>query len=139
MVGYKSVGAQSKLFRKSEFLSYEQDASTNVIIVHCFLHQFALCGEMLPPTLLLRLNQGVNIINFVKISALNTRLFNLPCEELALDCTNLLDDAETRWLSRGNVTKRVFELKTELLLQSTSDIRDPPGPAQSVSYNRILL
>ena len=67
---------------------------------------------MLPPELLSCLQQ---IVNFVKTSALNTRLFAKLCADLGSDHKCLLFYIEVRWLSRGNMTGRVFELRNELL------------------------
>ena len=71
---------------------------------------------MLPPKLLSSLNQIIKIVNVVKTLALNTRLFKLICEDLGSDHTCLLYHTEVRWLSRGNITKRLFELRDELLV-----------------------
>ena len=57
----------------------------------------------------------MEIINFVKASALNTRFFKQLCEDLGSEHTSLYH-TEVRWLSRGNATKRLFEMKNEMLL-----------------------
>ena len=62
------------------------------------------------------LKQVVKIINFVKASALNTQFFKQLCEHLGSEHTSLLYHIEVRWLSRGNATKRLFEMKNEMLL-----------------------
>ena len=71
---------------------------------------------MLSAQLLACLKQVVKIINFVKASALNTRLFKQLCENLGSEHTNLLYYIEARWLSHGNATKRLFKMKNEMLL-----------------------
>ena len=55
------------------------------------------------------------MVNFVKTSALNTRLFKRLCEDLTSDFNCLLYYTEVRWLSKGNTTRRLFELRDELL------------------------
>ena len=55
------------------------------------------------------------MVNNVKGSALNSRLFKILCEDLGADHSVLLFHSNVRWLSRGNVTKRVYELRKELL------------------------
>ena len=72
------------------------------------LYRFALCAKVLPPELLSCLQQIVKIVNFVKTSALNTRLFARLCADLGSDHTCLLFHTEVRWLSRGNMTRRVL-------------------------------
>jgi len=56
------------------------------------------------------------MVNFVKTSVLHTRMFKLICEDLGSDHNYLLYHIEVRWLSRGNITKRLFQLRDELLV-----------------------
>ena len=64
------------------------------------------------------LYQSVKIINYIKSRALNTRLLKALCNEIDSDHQNLLFHSEVRWLSRGQVLKRLYELrkKVELFL-----------------------
>ena len=55
------------------------------------------------------------MVNNVKGSALNSRLFKILCEDLGADHSVLLFHSNVRWLFRGNVTKRVYEFRKELL------------------------
>jgi len=50
----------------------------------------------------------------VKSSATYTRLFRKLCEDMESDHKNLLYFTKVRWLSKGNVLSRVFELRDEL-------------------------
>jgi len=54
--------------------------------------------------------QSVKIINYIKTSALNTRLLKALCSEMGFDHQNLLFHSEVHWLSRGEVLKRIYEL-----------------------------
>ena len=56
------------------------------------------------------------MVNFVKRGALNSRLFKQLCNDMNTDHHVLLFHTNTRWLSRENVTKRVFELRDKLKL-----------------------
>lgn len=116
LVGCTTDGAPSMLGRKSGFQAYVKDKSPKVTLVHCFIHRFALCAKVMPPELLAYLNRIIKLVNFVKASALNTRLFARLCEDLGSDHKCLLYHTEVRWLSRGNMTRRVFELRNELLV-----------------------
>ena len=60
------------------------------------------------------LDDVIKVVNMIMSSALNTRLFRLFCQDLDSEHQNLLYYTEVRWLSRGNVVKRVYELKTEI-------------------------
>ena len=76
LVGCTTDGAPSMLGCKFRFQSYVKAVSPNITSVHCFIHRFALCTKVLPAQLLACLKQVVNIINFVKASALNTRFLS---------------------------------------------------------------
>ena len=60
------------------------------------------------------LSQVIKLVNTVKSSALNTRLFRRFCKQMDADHYDLLYHTEVRWLSKGNVLKRVFTLRNEL-------------------------
>ena len=103
------------LGRKSGFQSYVKSVSPEIVFTHCFIHRFSLCAKVLHPELLSCLQQIVKIVNFVKSLALNTRIFANFCADLGSDHKYLLFYTEVRWLSRGIMTRRVFELRNELL------------------------
>ena len=107
LVGCTTDGAPAMLGRKSGFQSYVK-AVSQIIFTHSFIHIFALCAKVLPPELLSCLQKIVKIVNFVKTSALNTRLFANLCADLGSDHKCLLFYIEVRWLSRGNMTKKGF-------------------------------
>ena len=54
------------------------------------------------------------MVNFIKKSALNTRVFRILCQELNSNHKDLLYYTAVRWLSKGNVIARVYELMDEL-------------------------
>jgi len=71
------------------------------------------------------LSQSVKIINYIKNSVLNTRLLKALCDEMGFDHQNLLFHSEVRWLSRGEVLKRLYELRNEVelfLIDKKSDL-----------------
>ena len=115
MVGCTTDSAPAMFGRKSGFQSYVKAVSPEIIFTHFFVHRFALCAKVLPPELLSCLQQIVKIVNFVKTSSLNTRLFANLCADLGSDHKCLLSYTEVRWLPRGNMTRRVFELRNVLL------------------------
>uniref|UniRef100_A0A665TDI7 HAT C-terminal dimerisation domain-containing protein n=1 Tax=Echeneis naucrates TaxID=173247 RepID=A0A665TDI7_ECHNA len=57
---------------------------------------------------------SVKTINFIKKNALNSRCFTKLCEDIEADHIQLLYHSEVRWLSRGLVLKRLFELRNEV-------------------------
>ncbi|XP_067129659.1 SCAN domain-containing protein 3-like [Centruroides vittatus] len=81
--------------------------------VHCFLHKEALMAKSLPDELLSVLQEVVKIVNYIKSRPLNSRLFNAVWQEMGGDHQSLLFHTEVRWLSRGKVLSRIYELKNE--------------------------
>ena len=83
--------------------------------LHCMIHWFALSCKVLPAEFFDVLSLVIKMVNNVKGSALNNKLFKILCEDLGADHSVLLFYSNVHWLSRGNVTKRVYELCKELL------------------------
>ncbi|XP_003369152.1 zinc finger protein, partial [Trichinella spiralis] len=71
----------------------------------------ALVAKTLPDDLREDLNFSVEVVNYVKSSALNTRLFASLCESLNADHMALLYHTEVCWLSKGNMLGRIYELR----------------------------
>ena len=58
----------------------------------------------------------IKTVNFIKSSALNTRLFRKLCEDMTATHKTLLFYTQVSWLSKGNVLKRVLILLPEIKL-----------------------
>lgn len=101
---------------KSGFKTRVKAINSKVKHMHCMIHRQALAAKTLPSELKEVLDDTVKMVNFVKLSDLISRLFKLLCSDLDSVHETLLYHTEVRWLSRGNVVKRVFELKDELKL-----------------------
>ena len=104
-------GAPAMLGRQSGFRGKVAESNPKTRHLHCMLHRYALASKTLPPGLRLVLDDVVHMVNSIKSSGLNTRLFSLLCQELGSDQEVLLFHTEVRWLSRGNVVTRVQSLK----------------------------
>ena len=61
------------------------------------------------------LSSCVKIVNFFKTRPLCARTFAKLCVEMGAEHKNMLLHSEVRWLSRGRVLQRIFELRNELL------------------------
>ena len=60
------------------------------------------------------LDEMIQIVEFIKAGALNSRFFKKLFMDLDSEHLVLLYHTQTRWLSKGNVIRRFFELKDEL-------------------------
>ena len=91
------------------------EVAPHVKFLHCMIHRFALSCKVLPAELFDVLSLVIKMVNNVKGSALYSGLFKILCEDLGADYSVLLFHSNVRWLPRGNVTKRVYELRKGLL------------------------
>ncbi|CAH2015407.1 unnamed protein product [Acanthoscelides obtectus] len=64
---------------------------------------------------LMTLDSAIRIVNYIKSSALNSRLFYF-CVDLDSDHKVLVFHTEIRWLSKGNMLARLYELKEDVIL-----------------------
>ena len=103
------------LGQKSGFRARVIEVAHHVIFLHCMIHRFALSCKVLPPKLFDVLSLVIKMVNNVKGSAPNSRLFKILCEVLIANHSVLLFHSNVRPLSRGSVTKRVNELCKEFL------------------------
>ncbi|XP_025201805.1 protein ZBED8-like [Melanaphis sacchari] len=86
----------------------------DIVITHCFLHRHALASRTLPTDLKEIMMTAVKVVNFIRSRALHHRLFKVLCQEMGAEHEVLLYYTEVRWLSRGQVLKRLFELRDEI-------------------------
>jgi hypothetical protein len=56
----------------------------------------------------------IQAVNFIKSSALSSRIFTKLCFEINAESTQLLLHTEVRWLFKGKVLKRMYDLHEEL-------------------------
>ncbi|XP_076034822.1 protein FAM200A-like [Oratosquilla oratoria] len=60
------------------------------------------------------LNVAIKIVNFVKAGALKSRLFKVLCKDMESEHESLLFHTKVRWLSKGNMLGRLYELREEV-------------------------
>ena len=103
------------------------------------IHRQALASKTLPPELQDTLNIIIKTVNFVKGSALNTRLFKKLCQDMDAAHEALLFHTAVCWLSKGNVVQRVFELKEEIVFFLTTQKKQDLLSAWSADGFNIRL
>jgi hypothetical protein len=92
------------------FVSRVKQDFPRVGSTHCFIYPEALMAKTIPPELKSVLDSVVKMVNFVK-----SRLLRQMCHEAGSRHDTLVLHIDIRWLSKGKVLARFFELKNELL------------------------
>lgn len=93
------------------------------IAIHCLIHQQALCSKSLKWDSVMKI--VVTCINFIRAHALNHRQFQEFLSELNVEHEDVLYHTEVRWLSRGRVLKRFYDLLphiTAFLLSKNKEV-----------------
>ena len=117
---------------------------------HCIIHCEALAvkpfatenvGSATKSELKTVLDNEIKIVNCVRAGGKGKtiRMFQKFCEELKVEYKTLLLHSEVRWLSRGKLLNRVFQLKEEILaffttqgVEKSSLFSDPTWIAKCV-------
>lgn len=106
-------GAGALTGSKKDFKVKVLEVSSNIMFNHCMIHREALVFKELQPDVNKVLINAMSVIHFIKSKSLNSRLFTILCNEMGSDHKKLLLHTEVRWLSRGKILSRLFELKDE--------------------------
>ena len=113
-VGLCSDGAAAMIGERSGVITRIKQLAPECASTHCFIHRESLATKKLSTKLNDVLCEVVKIVNYIKGSAFNSRLFALLCDDMQADHRQLLFHSSVRWLSRGKVLSRVYELRNEL-------------------------
>lgn len=73
----------------------------------------------------------VKVVKYVKAQPMNSRLLSVLCGEMGSEHAQLLLHTEVRWLLRGKVLTRLFELHSEVSHLTLS----PESPQTSTLVN----
>ena len=120
-----SVGCIARIKNRAK----QDNAESDIISYHCIIHQQALCSKILSMDSVVKC--VVKIINFIKAKGLNHRQFKTLLEDLDSDYADVRLHTEVRWLSRGFMLARFYELLDEISLfmelkgEDTSNLKDP--------------
>ena len=115
-VGVCTDGAASMTgYRSGVVAKIKEVAHKEMLFTHCIIHRehSRKASKKLSPDLKNVLTNALKIVNAIKSRPLNSRLFQALCESMDSQHDHLLLHAEVRWLSRGRVLSRLFELREE--------------------------
>jgi len=115
-VGICTDGAPPMTGCLKGFAALVKEVNPNVVCTHCFLHREALVAKTIGDDLKEVLEAVVKMVNFIKQRPLKSRIFAKICESMDSAHVGLILHTEVRWLSRGRVLSRCYELREELLL-----------------------
>ena len=114
LCGICTDGAPAMLGSHSGFQKKIKELAPQAKGTHCVIHRYALATKTVPAFLQNVLNSVIKIVNYIKSSSLNTRLFKQLCKDMNSSHEVLLFSTSVRWLSKRNFLSRVFEMKNEI-------------------------
>ncbi|XP_063785805.1 zinc finger BED domain-containing protein 5-like [Pseudophryne corroboree] len=114
-------GAPSMSGRVKGFVALAKQKNPAIVFTHCFLHREALISKSVVPELQKVLDETIKMVNYIKSRPLKSRLFSVLCSAMDAAHTQLLLHTDVRWLSRGRVLSRFYELREELIIFFTSE------------------
>ncbi|KAM3838284.1 general transcription factor II-I repeat domain-containing protein 2A-like [Diretmus argenteus] len=117
LAGITTDGAPSMTGRKNGLVAHvqrklEEEGVEEAIALHCIIHQQALACKCLKFQHVMSV--VVKCINRIRSKGLKHRQFRAFLEEIESAYEDVLYFTEVRWLSRGTVLKRFFELRKEV-------------------------
>uniref|UniRef100_A0A8C6SUE5 HAT C-terminal dimerisation domain-containing protein n=1 Tax=Neogobius melanostomus TaxID=47308 RepID=A0A8C6SUE5_9GOBI len=107
-------GAAAMQGSRKGFKACVLEVAPHVKFLHCMIHREALASKCLEPELRNVFQTSVKMVNFIKARPVQSRLFAQLCHEMGSEHEALLFHTEVRWLSRGKVLTRLFELREEV-------------------------
>ena len=137
-ISISTDGAAAMTGKRSGFITCVQEKNHRVVGIHCIIHREALASKSMQGHLNCVFLTAVKIVNFIKARALNSRLFTTPCEEMGAEHTQLFLHTEVRWLSRGRVFTRLFELREELQIFLEGTKSELPKSVKNLEFVSLL-
>ena len=101
---------------KSVFCANVAKIAPHVQFTQCMLHRYALSMRTIPNDMKDVLIAVIKMINYIKASTTNSRIFRSLCEEMGAHYTSHFLHTEVRWLSQGRILTRFVQLKNEVIL-----------------------
>ena len=87
---------------------------SDILAFHCILHQESLCKSALDFKHVID-SPVVGVVNIIRSRALNHRQFKSLLEDMEAEYTDVIYHNSIRWLSLGNVLKRIWDMQDHIL------------------------
>lgn len=114
MVSLSTDGAPAMIGKEKGLVKRIKDKNAGLLSYQCIIHQAALCGK-LSATLKEVMDSLIKLINFMRSrSALQHRQFKEFLSECDSAHSDLLQYNNVRWLSKGQVIERFWQIKEEV-------------------------
>ena len=91
----------------------EKELSDNIAVFHCIIHQQNLCAKTLNYKHVI--GPVTKAVNFIRARGLNHRQFQKFLDDLNSAHQDLLYFTDVRWLSKGRMLKRFYDLREEVV------------------------
>ena len=114
---------QGFVARFSEYVSKEYN-NKQLTNLHCIIHQEVLCVKSV--TLNATLKQVNQIIIYIRANALHHRQFRQLLQLSETSAEDILYHTAVRWLSRGQTSLRVLQLRKEIVEYYSTKNKDCP-------------
>ena len=112
-VGVCTDGAAAMTGKRTGLWTRVRDNVPTATFTHCMIHRESLASKEMSSEMKSVFDQAITIVNFIKSRPLNSVSAAL-CSDMDLDHVQLLMYTEVRWLSRGKVFNRLYELRDVL-------------------------
>uniref|UniRef100_A0A8C4TH09 HAT C-terminal dimerisation domain-containing protein n=1 Tax=Erpetoichthys calabaricus TaxID=27687 RepID=A0A8C4TH09_ERPCA len=110
-IGVCTDGAAAMTGKRTGLWERVRSNVPTATFTHCMIHRESLTSKRMNANLKSIFDQAIKIVNYIKAHPLNSRLFASLCSNMDFDHEQLLMHTEVRWLSRGKVFNRLFELR----------------------------
>ncbi|XP_023227897.1 general transcription factor II-I repeat domain-containing protein 2A-like [Centruroides sculpturatus] len=127
--GIITDGAPAMIGKKEGLVKLiENDAiaveNSRLMKYHCILHQENLCAKALKMDHVMQI--VVKTVNFIRARGLYHRQFQEFLKNIDAEYSDIVYFAEIRWLSRGQMLKRFYDLLNEIKSFMTSKAKSVP-------------
>lgn len=112
--GISTDGAPAMVGSKQGAVSYFAKECSDLVTIHCILHQENLCAKSISMEHVMKV--VIKVVNFLRAGALNHRQFREFLSDMESQYDDVIYFTQVRWLSAGKMLKRVYDLHQEIIM-----------------------